>query len=107
MTEWGLDSIEIAEDDHILDVDGGGETVHKLANETPLGKVYGIDISAEAVKSSIERNEEWVEQGRVEILEADVALLPFEDNTLDKITAVQTHIYWGDIEKDLVKYIGF
>lgn len=63
MTEWGLDSIEIAEDDRILDVGcGGGETVHKLANEKPLGKVYGIDISAEAIKFSIERNEKWVEQ---------------------------------------------
>ena len=100
MTEWGLENIEIQEDDHILDVGcGGGETIHGLANKTTRGKVYGIDISSESVKSSIERNKEWVEQNRVEISEADVASLPFEDNTMDKITAIQTHFYWSNIEE--------
>ncbi|MDD1505615.1 class I SAM-dependent methyltransferase [Lysinibacillus sp. CNPSo 3705] len=100
MTDWGLQNIEIQIDDHILDVGcGGGETIHRLANKTTQGKVYGIDISSEAVKSSIEKNQKWVEQNRTEIFEADVASLPFEDNTMDKITAIQTHFYWSNLEK--------
>ncbi|MGF9967208.1 class I SAM-dependent methyltransferase [Bacillus rhizoplanae] len=99
MTNWGLENIDIKDTDHILDVgSGGGETIYKLANQTPFGKVYGIDISSEAVKSSLERNKKWLEQNRVEILEADVAVLPFEDNAFDKITAIQTHMYWDNLE---------
>ncbi|HDR7518216.1 class I SAM-dependent methyltransferase [Bacillus mobilis] len=99
MTNWGLENIDIKDEDHILDIgSGGGETIYKLANQTPLGKIYGIDISSEAVNSSLERNKKWVEQKRVEILEADVASLPFKDNTFDKITAIQTHIYWDNLQ---------
>lgn len=100
MTDWGLEAIEIQKDDYILDVgSGGGETIYKMAAQTPNGKVIGIDISAEAVKSSLERNEKWVDQKRVEMIQADVASLPFEDENFDKITAIQTHIYWEEIEK--------
>ncbi|MCY8823365.1 class I SAM-dependent methyltransferase [Bacillus atrophaeus] len=100
MTDWGLNSVDIQENNYILDVGcGGGETIYKIANQTRQGKVFGIDNSAEAVKSSLERNQKWIEQNRVEIVKADVASLPYENETFDKITAVQTHIYWEDIEK--------
>lgn len=100
MTTWGLESVTINESDKILDVGcGGGETVNSLSKKLLTGKVYGIDISDEAIKSSIERNADEIKKGMVELQTADVLNLPFEGNTFQLVTAVQTHMYWDDVSK--------
>lgn len=100
MTAWGLESVPINEADKILDVGcGGGETVNSLSKNISTGKVYGIDISNEAIKSSIERNTNEIEKGTVELQTADVLKLPFEENMFQLVTAVQTHMYWDNVQK--------
>ena len=37
--------------------------------------------------------------GKVKVLEGNVAKLPFEDNTFDIVTAFETIYFWPDIEK--------
>ena len=100
MINWDIDKVDIDEDDYILDVGcGGGKTIHNLASKINKGKVYGIDILSGSVTASIKKNKENIKVKKVEILEADVAELPFENNYFNMITAIQTHIYWEQLEK--------
>lgn len=62
-------------------------------------KVYGVDYSVESVKLSREVNQDYINDGKVEVLEENVESLPFEDNTFDIITAFETVYFWPNIEK--------
>ena len=61
--------------------------------------VYGVDYSIESVKLSREVNRQEIHDGKVKVLEGNVANLPFEDNTFDIVTAFETVYFWPDIEK--------
>lgn len=102
MTDWGLLASDIDGTSRILDVGcGGGETVAKLSQKITTGKVYGVDISAEAIRSTRETAKKGIKEGNVELTVADVAHLPFEDNYFQMVTAVQTHMYWEDVKVGL------
>ena len=44
-------------------------------------------------------NHQEIYDGKVKVLEGNVAKLPFEDNTFDIVTAFETIYFWPDIEK--------
>ena len=92
------------EDFTILDVGcGGGRTLSKLATAATQGKVYGIDYSKERVAVTKRMNARWLEMGRVEVRQASVSHLPFQDGMFDLVTAVETHFWWPDLAADMHK----
>lgn len=98
LTEWGLTHATVEPQFTALDVGcGGGRTISKLAALATQGRVYGIDHAEASVAASRRYNAQAVRDGRVEIHLADVAKLPFPENTLDLVTAVETHFWWPDI----------
>ena len=49
--QLGITKVYIKKEAIILDIGcGGGKTIHTLSKRTPLGKIYGIDYSYQAVK---------------------------------------------------------
>lgn len=95
---WGLKHLDISAQDTVLDIGcGGGMNINRMAKKA--GKVYGIDYSEESVKLSKEVNSREIDDGTVEVLEGNVASLPFEDETFDIVTAFETVYFWPDIEK--------
>ena len=57
LTNWGLQKVHTKTDALILDIGcGGGKTIHTLSKRTPLGKIYGIDYSDQAVENSKKAN---------------------------------------------------
>src|SRR5580698_10386352 len=71
VTDWGLSHASIGKQDIILDVGcGGGRTLGKLAAVASQGKVYGVDHSPESVAMAIRTNQQWIDNGRVEVREA-------------------------------------
>jgi ubiquinone/menaquinone biosynthesis C-methylase UbiE len=95
---WGLKHLDIKKDDVILDVGcGGGMNINRMASRAK--KVYGVDYSIESVNLSRQVNQDYIAQGRVEVLEGNVSSLPFKDNTFDIVTAFETVYFWPEIEK--------
>ena len=95
---WGLKHLDIKKEDMILDIGcGGGININRMAKTAK--KVYGVDYSIESVKLSRQVNQDYINEGKVEVLEANVASLPFEDETFDIVTAFETVYFWPDIEK--------
>jgi ubiquinone/menaquinone biosynthesis C-methylase UbiE len=102
LTDWGLSHVSINNTSAILDVGcGGGRTINKVASMAIAGIVHGIDYSEASVQASRKTNRRLIDGGRVEIQQASVSKLPFEDNTLDLVTAIETHLFWPDLPSDM------
>jgi len=98
LTGWGLGKISIAPNNIILDVGcGGGRTIHRMAAIASAGKVLGIDYSPDCVAWSRAYNAAWIKEGRVEVLQASVDKIPFEDNYFDIVIAVETVYFWPNL----------
>ncbi len=102
LTDWGLSHIEISNGFRALDVGcGGGKTVAKLCDRVGSGKVFGIDYSPLCVKKSLTYNRKNVLCEKADIRQASVSALPFEDDSFDVVTAVETYYFWPDKLTDL------
>ncbi len=102
LTDWGLEHIKIERRSKVLDVGcGGGRTVSKLCGIVGNGKVYGVDYSELCVSKSQKLNSKNIICGKAKILKASVSSLPFEDNSFDSVTAVETYYFWPDKQNDL------
>lgn len=101
MTLWGLSNISFEKSDVILDIGcGGGNTINILSNKTNE-KVFGVDISNMAVKKAKIKNRKNIQQNKVDISQSAVEGLPFKNYSFNKILAIQTHIYWNNLETSL------
>ena len=102
LTMWAMGHIEVTEDAAALDVGcGGGKTVDRLAKMAADGWVVGLDYSEDSVIVSRRKNAKHIHDGRVEICHASVSAIPYEDNTFDLVTAMETFYFWPAPDTDL------
>ncbi|EWM53663.1 HAD-IIB family hydrolase [Ruminococcus flavefaciens] len=102
VTAWAFSFFDFKEDDRILDIGcGAGEAIRKMSSEVANGKIYGVDYSDLSVKLSTEHNSKDVECGKVSIISASVEMLPFENNSLDKIITIESFYFWPDPQENL------
>lgn len=100
MAMWGLEIIDIPQAGEILDIGcGGGANIARLLARSKASKVTGVDYSPVSVAKSSKVNSDAITKGRCEILEANVAALPFADSQFTLATAFETVYFWPDIEK--------
>lgn len=98
LASWGRSYLEIKKEYTVLDLGcGGGRNIEYFL--TKGNKVYGIDHSETSVKMASEINKEAIESGRCQISVGDVRSLPFENESIDIITAFETIYFWDDIEE--------
>jgi ubiquinone/menaquinone biosynthesis C-methylase UbiE len=104
LTRWALGHVEVADDVVALDVGcGGGRTVNRLAKMAANGWIVGLDYSEDSVVVSRRKNAEHIHDGRVEICHASVSSIPYEDDTFDLVTAMETFYFWPSPETDLLE----
>ena len=102
MAVWGVSHFDIAEDDRILDIGcGGGKNLERFSTQIRTGKVVGIDYSEVSVEKSIELNRKAVDEGKVEVIQASVSEMPFDDESFDIVTGFETIYFWPDFINDL------
>jgi ubiquinone/menaquinone biosynthesis C-methylase UbiE len=95
---WSLKNLKVNEKDVTLDIGcGSGLNIKRLFEKSPNAKSFGVDYSSTSVKKSKQLNKELVDKGCVEIYEANVLDMPFEDKMFDIITAFETVYFWPDI----------
>lgn len=101
LAKWGVSHLDVQKSDVLLDVGcGGGVNVERFL-EMSENKVYGIDYSELAVERSIQLNQNAIDEGRCEIIQASVSNMPFEDKSFDIATCFETIYFWPDIVEDL------
>jgi SAM-dependent methyltransferase len=98
LTEWGLKKTGIKPNFIVLDVGcGGGETLKKLAQKTPQGRIYGIDHSKDMVNFSKQVNEEAITKEHVFVVEGSVDEMKFSDDFFDLVTGIETYYFWPNL----------
>ena len=104
MASWGLDFGNVPAEGEILDIGcGGGANLKRLMQRSLNGKVTGVDYSPVSVQKSAKVNAAAIKEGRCQVLSANVAQLPFADNTFTMATAFETIYFWPDIEKSFAE----
>ena len=94
-----IENLNIQTTDTILEIGfGNGYLIRKVSNKDPK-KMYGIDISPDMLKLTSRKSQKKIEQGKVELLLADVQDLPFENDLIDKIYTINTVYFWQDIQR--------
>ena len=91
--EFCMQRMSVGETDRVLEIGfGSGRTVQQLSRQAAF--VAGVDFSQEMVDSAQAINRAAMEAGRVEIRNAAVSALPFDDASFDKIFTANTIYFW-------------
>jgi ubiquinone/menaquinone biosynthesis C-methylase UbiE len=75
---------------------GHGRTLQTLLDRTPLGRVTGVDWSAEMVARAKIRFTRAIAQCRLGALQGTAERLPLPDESFDRILTVHTVYFWSD-----------
>jgi len=94
LTNWGLSLVGIQDGWTILDIGcGGGATLQRLLKRSQGSTVYGIDISEESVAKARQVNARVLNK-QVFVCQGSAEQLPYDDETFDLVTAVETVYFW-------------
>jgi len=100
--DWIINLLEIQPSDCVLEVGfGPGVALELLSKEVTDGKVTGVDISQEMVSMATKRNQEEITSGKVELKQASVMTLPYEDNQFGKALSINSMHLWPNVETGL------
>lgn len=102
VTEWAIDFFDFHEDDIILDIGcGGGAALQRMSKYIKTGHLTGVDYSGVSVEMSMELNAADLRVGKMDILEASVEKLPFDDGIFDKVITVESFYFWPNPVENL------
>lgn len=106
LTDWALQMLTDKNPSDILDIGcGGGMALAKMADLFPLSKLTGVDLSSESVLFSAHNNMGIKNEGRLQLKEASVSNLPYEDCSFDLVTAFETYFFWPDLASDIAQAV--
>lgn len=93
--KWTVSLLDIEKDDHVLEIGfGPGLGLHAVSKIVQEGKIVGIDYSEKMLKQAFKRNKVAIQNGQMELIQADVQNLPFFDFTFDKVFTINSIIFW-------------
>lgn len=96
-----ISSVRADKNSHILDIGcGNGFLIRKLYKKTEA-HLYGIDISEDMIHEAEKRNKNAVSKGNVKLSVGNCCNLPFENETFDTVTTINTIYFWDDTLKGL------
>ncbi|MDX6521374.1 MAG: hypothetical protein QOJ31_296 [Gaiellales bacterium] len=92
-----LELLEVQAGDAVLEVGfGPGEAIHALAAAGTAARVLGVDHSATMLAQARRRNAKAIRTGRVELFQAGADRLPFGDEAVDRMLAVNVVYFLDD-----------
>jgi SAM-dependent methyltransferase len=94
---WTSGLLEIGPNDRVLEIGfGPGVIIGHVSKLVRTGRVAGVDPSSVMVEQAHARNSAAIREGRVEVRQGAAASLPFDDNTFDKVLAINSMQVWPD-----------
>ena len=98
MNKDALKAVGAEADDRILEIGmGNGYFVKEILNVDPSVRYTGCDFSELMVSEAAKMNAEWVGKEQAAFVFGDVAALPFEGGSFNKIFTVNTIYFWEDV----------
>jgi ubiquinone/menaquinone biosynthesis C-methylase UbiE len=92
-----VDRLSLSSDDSVLEIGfGPGTAIRRASRQASF--VAGIDVSKEMVQQAKRRNRFAMRSGRVELLRASVASIPFPNDHFSVVFEVNTFHHWEDPE---------
>ena len=99
ISKFAFSLIQVDSGDKILDIGCGGRVNIEKFLKLTSGNVDGLDYSEVSVAESIKRNQKAVDEGRCEVMHADVSSMPIEDESYNIVSAFETVYFWPDIKE--------
>ena len=100
LAQWGFSQITVNDGIEILDAGcGGGANVASWLERCKNSHVTGLDYSEVSVTEAQKINEKEIENKRCEIIQGNVADMPFADARFDCVSAFETIYFWPDLKK--------
>ncbi len=98
--EKALEPVHNKGDHQVLDIGcGSGYALKIMSSRFHHSDLHGIDISETCVKIAKLKNKKALNNNSFDIRTGDVADLPYADDSMDIVTAFQTHYFWPDIKQ--------
>jgi SAM-dependent methyltransferase len=95
--ERAIAALDLRATDHVLDIGcGHGRSLGALAERAAL--VVGADPSDLMAEIAVTRNRPLVKAGKVKVMIASAADLPFTDAAFDKALCVHVIYFWKDLQ---------
>lgn len=95
LVQWALAQITINEAAYILDVGcGRGMSLEALDKQNTEGRTYGVDRYEVNLAASRKRNIASIRSGKMKLYKSRVSHLPFDDQTMDLVTSMETYYFW-------------
>lgn len=95
--EWTISLLNVEKEDNVLEIGfGPGIAIQRLTQIVQDGKIIGVDYSEKMLKQASKRNKKAIQNGVVELIQADDHLLPSFDFSFDKVYSVNSIPFWKE-----------
>lgn len=99
-----IDALPLTATSRVLDIGfGGGVSFEPLLQRCANGQVAGAEISPEMLKRAKKIWAKQIGDGKLDLREASVDKLPWQDNSFDCVMTVNTMYFWPDVLSGLVE----
>ncbi|CAN5747775.1 class I SAM-dependent methyltransferase [soil metagenome] len=100
--EWAAKILEVSPDDRILEIGcGRGQAARLVAEKLSTGKITAIDRSKTMASAAANSNQTFIESGRCEVINIDLAGAELAESAFDKIFVFNINAFWMDPADEL------
>ena len=96
--DWTISLLDIKPDDRVLEVGfGPGLAIQSAVQMASNGFVAGIDFSQAMLQQANKLNIIKIKEGRIELKNADVRAISYDEDSFNKVFAVNVIYLWPDL----------
>ena len=91
---WASSLVQVEPDSRILEIGcGAGQLIEKMVENLDSGKITAIDRSPVQVAKAAQRNALSIEQGKVQLLQAEFNKYHGPENIFDRVVAFNVNLF--------------
>lgn len=93
--EWALRQLAPGPSDHVLEIGfGPGVSLQRLFRLLPQGFLAGVELSPLMLTQARRRLASEIASSRLDLKQAGVSSLPYEEGRFHQVLAINTHMFW-------------